>query len=354
MRLLAAAVALLAGSLRPASQAVEVLVLVPEQLGAEAEKALREELPRALAAEVRRWPLAEASAVAPGTSRLLFGATEFQLFRLARDGALLRDAVPGTALPPRGMHPERCYGLLLAMPYTLAFDPASLPVLAVPANWTELATMPQLDDRLGLVAPEVDPVPWLAGMTHRLLRGESEAAGFALWLALDARAGRYAASAGELEVGLDAGRLWAAVLPEALCVRGRELRGLPVFQHRELADGMPMGLLGIAVQGAEPPPLLTETIAKLCSESARARIAARLGMLTVDSVPTASVTAPDWQRAEGWLAHFQSHVAGRGRALAGLDQWLDLAFGVAFVVFLVFVWSRLRRSERGEGESPAP
>jgi hypothetical protein len=133
------------------------------------------------------------------------------------------------------------------------------------------------------------------------------------------------------------------MLPEALCVKARSLRGLPQLSHRQLDDGVPVGLLGIAVQGGPVPPELAASIARLCAPATRTRLAARLGMQPVDAV---AGPAPDWQRAEGWLLHFRSDLAGRGRTLHGLDQWLDVAFTIVFALFLLLVWSRLRRSER--------
>lgn len=332
----------------PAPTPLRVQVALPAPLAGAAEELLRTRVVALADAEFRsdHSRLDDVTARRDEGPLLLFGASEHTLSRLARSGALVRNAVPGDALPPRARDAAGRYGLLFTSRHGMVDVPGALPPEARPRSWEELALMPELTDRIGLPDPALDPTPWLGGMAGRLARGEGPEAGYALWTTLDARAGRYFGSWQELVTAVESGAVAVAVMPHALAARGRELRGLPPLPCRDFADGAPVQLLGLAVLGpGSLPPGLVEAIRRLCEPELRRDLALRLGLQPLAEAGDTADDPPDWQLAEAWLAHFRERIRGRGRQVEDIDRWLDLAFGVLFAVFLLFVYLKLRRSE---------
>jgi hypothetical protein len=332
----------------PLAPAVDVQVGVPSPLFAVA------------AAELRRVPGVasvrpfDAEAIdAAAAPVLLFAVPEFALARLAARGRL--GALPlASPMSYRGRG-RAGYALVLAMPYTLAYDPQVVPPEAVPATWEQLATSRELRRGLGMVDPAVDLVPWLAGMALRR-QGGGDDAGFALWTTLDARVVLYASGYDELLAALAGRRIAATVLPTAVAEPARRRQGLPPLAHRPLDRGGPVALLGLAVAARGeadigPAMRVAET---LLAPAMRAAFAAAVGIEAVadgsadadpDAANAADPPALDLPQAERWLEHFAARIRGRGRPTEDLADTIDFVFVLLFLGFIVFVWLRLRRIE---------
>jgi hypothetical protein len=205
-----------------------------------------------------------------------------------------------------------------------------------PPSWEAIAMMPSLHDRLGLVAPEVDGGPWLAAMQHRLERGLGEDAGIALWTTLDARAGRLQDSYAAMTRTLAVGGLAAAIGPRRLFVdllaRGPARLDVHALPGARLH-------LGVAASADAGPRALAIAAELATPERARA-LAAAAGLAVAE--PAASGLSP--ARARSWWQRFETQVRGRGRGVEQLADWLDIVFGLGFLVCAWFVYRALRDS----------
>ena len=257
---------------------------------------------------------------------------EWTLARLAAVGALGSMPAPedGNAARQGGV-----FVLPFGCDHGIAVDTRVLAAVAAPRSWEDLALHPDLHDRLGLVGPEVDGSPWLLAMQQRLLRGDREDAGVALWTTLDARAGTLATSYETMLADLTGGRLAAAigpgwVLDEAVVRASGRLRLEPLAAPRRTR-------LGIAVAAGSVGPHLS-VARRLAGSTSVDAVAEILGLAAADgaAAPLESDVARRW-----WL-RFERDVRGRGRGAERLADLLDMLFGVLFLVCAWFLWRSLR------------
>jgi hypothetical protein len=336
----AAALALLALAAAARAQ-VRVRVLVAEPLAT----ALVDELRAALGAgaDVGGAAAGERTELPGGT--VLVAADDWQLWLLAREERLA--AVPDLApdLPAGCRDARRRWALPWSMRYVLAYEPAVLPVDTQPRTFEALALDPRLHDRLGLCPPEVDPVPWLAAMEESLVRGGTEAAGFALWTTLDARAGRYAADWAAIVAGLAAGTFAAAIVPEPMLNVAADV---PATLHQsDFGDGTPVARLGVAVVAPADAAAL-DVARRIAAEPLRSRIRTRSGLGGAAAAPGPF----DGRAAESWLHHFDRAVRGRGRSAERIADTLDVVFTLLFALVVFFVWRRMRAAGRPPAAGP--
>ena len=282
--------------------------------------------------------VASIGATPPAGPRVFLLWDEWTLARLAGAGALrsLQQEQVEVGAPP--MDRAQPFVLPFAREYAVAVT-VDVPRGAGPGRtWDELALDMAFHDRLGIVVPEVDGSPWLLAMRHRLERGEPSRAGIALWTTLDARAGRLASTYASMIEDLVGGRL-------AACVGPRDQLGVAVDRSAgrlrlEPLDGPQRVRFGIAVTADASPRAVD--LARRLLESARIRdLAAAAGMVAVDAGPEALAA----EVACAWWERFEHDVRGRGRSTERLAEWLDLVFGVLFLVCLWFVWRTLRNAE---------
>lgn len=204
------------------------------------------------------------------------------------------------------------------------------------ATWEQVALLPTLTDRLGIVAPDVDGAPWLAAMQDRLLRGDDEQAGIGIWTTLDARAGRLAGAYSQLQDELAGGRLSAAIGSRRQLARtvARSAAGLGI-------EPLPGGSvrLGIACTAAADERVRAVAAAWRTPERLRA-LAEAAGVDRGAAAPPA--LAPDVARR--WWQRFELQVRGRGRGAEQLADWLDVVFGIGFLLCAWLLWRSLRDS----------
>jgi hypothetical protein len=309
--LLAVVAATIGGSLRGQQQPITICVpaATPDRVG----ELLRGWFGDDIAVE----PVASLALAAPVPA-------EPRIWLLWDEWTLLRAAAAGAQV--------------LALPFRedLVFvaEPGVLAAGDAAPTWEAIAMAPALHDRLGLVAPEVDGGTWLVAMQQRLARGEGVDSGYALWTTLDARAGSIYESYATLTRDLAAGRLGAGIGPrrvfEAL------LRDATRLQAQVLPGRCARGLAVAAVAGER----LRRIAAGLQQPDRLRALAAAAGVTVVDDHP-----APlDPARAREWWQRFASHVRGRGRGAEQLADWLDVVFGVGFLVCAWFVYRALRRT----------
>lgn len=255
---------------------------------------------------------------------------EWTLARLAAADRLA--PLDGTALP--FVVPFSASVVLVCTDPEFAVDGADI-------AWDDLALRPELHDRLGLTAPEVDGGPWLSALREALRRGGSEDHGIAIWTTLDARAGRVAASVDGVLDGLRSGSFVAAVGP------ANWFAGAPPGRSP---------LRTIAVRGAVPaaygsalfsgaPPAARAVLRRLDAPAARQSIAAAAGFVVAEI----SDGVIDPASAAHWWRRFDAEVRGRGRSVERIADWLDAVFAVLFLVVAFVAWRTLRRApgERG-------
>lgn len=275
---------------------------------------------------------------------ILSGPNERSLAALARRGALR--SCPGlrTDLPAHCRGPNDLYVLPYSAALVLGYDPARLAAREVPETWEELAQRSDLRDRIGLPDPRLEAAPWLAAMEHRLARGDEERSGYALWTSLDAQAGTYFTDYEAMFEALRTGRIAIAIAPRPffdLCV---DEKGLPLFANKPLREHIPIARYGIAV-GASVPSAGDKAAAEV------SHFHAPLGLHAVQ--PEDVGTATDWDEAERRLAHFEAMVRGKGREVESIADALDVAFGLAFLAFVLVAWRKLRKQEASETPPPA-
>jgi hypothetical protein len=302
--------------LGPASpQTVEVHFAHP--VGA----ALADELRAALGAgvDVRA---AGGDAVAAGTVLI---APEPRLQQLLTAHAFVP---PGVTFADVERRQARC------LPWTLRYVVATTGIDAEGlGSFEALALARAVHDRLLLCAPDVDAGPWLLGMQEYRLRGQQEAAGLGLWMALDARVERYCSDYTEVLASLADGRPHAAVVPRPLLVRP----GLPEgCTATDLGDaGVPIGLAIVGPEAAVAAALAE----RLLEPALRRRVASALDLSPAS--PRDLVFPRDAVLA--WLRYHEEQVAGRGRGIERVADALDWAFTLLFVALVAFVWHRHRR-----------
>lgn len=320
------AVALLAATAAwaPTSPAqVVVEVRLPAGVSQEVAAALRAVVGSAI--DVRE--PAAAAAPAPGA---LVVALEVELQRLAASASF---AALGDRAAVAGTDPESRWVLA----FGLTVEVVAAPPLAERevAAFEALALHPALQDRLLLLPPGLDPVPWLLGMHECLLRGGGAPAGFGLWTALDARIAAYPDDLEAVVAALRQSRASAAVLPT------------PVVRARRLADGAalrayPIGAplaIGLAIAGPAAPAALA--MVERLAGSDRRRLADRAQL--VDGAD-AAVRFPAADVAQ-WLHQFESRIRGQGRRVERVANILDYVFTALFLGIVVAVWWRQRRGK---------
>ena len=327
---------LLTGAAVPPQPPVEIWCALPEPLAIAAVPALQRLVPSATVRCVA--PPLLAHELAPTTGeRVLVGVPELLLLDLALAGALARVPGLGERLPPRGRDRQERFALAWRLDYAVAVAGDGIRADEL-RSWDDLAFAPQLEGRLGLCAPEHDPMPWLDAMAAQLGMGLGQDGGFALWARLDARTGGvYQPDYATMQAALAGGRLSAAVLPKALLHDAGTQGAIPAG-----AGGLQLvSLLGVAVSGnGAASPAATAAAASLLQLDDRA-----LGFTPL-AATAAAVPPLDAEAAYAWLRHFAEHVRGRGLAAENLAAGLDLVFGVLFAVFLLFVYLRIRREEQ--------
>ncbi len=228
---------------------------------------------------------------------------------------------------------------VLAMPFrdelVLVAEPGAVPDDGVLPTWEAIAMAPALHDRLGLVGPEVDGGMWLAAMQQRLLRGDGEDAGIALWTTLDARAGRLYDDPAAVARDLAAGRLAAAIGPRRWFHDVVDRHAVPL--RVAAVPGVAWRGIAVAAGGGERARRLAADLQE--PERLRA-LAAAVGLTVVEPRPVSLQP----ELARHWWQRFDTQVRGRGRGAEQLADWLDLAFGIGFLVCGWFVWRALRNS----------
>lgn len=337
-------------------QAPELWNVLPPSLAPAAQAMLANALGAAAAPRLLTPGELEAAAAAAKGPVVLFGVDELQLEALARRQLLA--VLPAAtwlpaALPPRARARDGCFALLLQSPITLAYDPRAVAPADVPRTWVELATSPLAQDQLALCGPEVDPTPWLGWMSLRLAQGGSEADGYALWTAFDARA-LYHDSYAAAEQALTSGAARFCVLPRALATRARQLQGQAPLAVRDPDDGQPTQWLGVALLAGAAGDDAVAMLRRLLQPALRQQLARDLGMAPVPVAEAEAAAAPRTEAdapVQQWLQHFQQRLRGQGRTLENLDGWLDFGFALLFCGFLLLVWHRMRRSEADARES---
>ncbi|MBK8097035.1 MAG: hypothetical protein IPK26_08010 [Planctomycetes bacterium] len=320
-----------------AQQPAPVLIAFPEPLATAAVPVVQRLLGE-VAAVLAVDPVSLATRTEPA---VIVGVAELTLQRL-QQADRLRPVQLAAELPPRCRGPGGAFVLPFAVRYVLVHRPALLATPAVPATWDALALEPLLHDRLGLCDPSIDPAPWLAAMAQRVRDGDGERAGQALWTTLDARAGSYPRSHQAALAGVAEGRLLAALLPRAVLRSGAGATPAVELAEAELADGV-FALAGIAVLG-DASPAAAE---RLATPAAVTELTRALGLEPVAPLlDRPSLARVDLARAESWLQLFETSVRSRGRSAESVADWLDVVFGLVFLIFVVFAWLWLRRNER--------
>ncbi len=308
----------------PAPQPTEVVVALPRPCAEQAVAVIHRVLPEAavrIEAPARSLELARAAG-----QRVLFGFPEHVLRGLAAEG-LLRS---GPDAPPEGFTVPWC------VPYGIVSAPA-VP-LADAVDLLELAIGAGGDLRLGLCGPEVDPGFWLGVMARETVGPRGADGGLAMWLALDARAaGSYEPTLAHVLAAVRARALDVAIVPAPVGEAAAAAGGL-VFRPLRPADAT-LGWLGVGLRADGEPA----AAAVAAFRALAALPATELELRPADVSPGQPRLGFD--AATAALARFDATIRGQGRGIEQLDEWLDVGFGLLFVVFLVFVYFRLRRSE---------
>ncbi|GDY02192.1 hypothetical protein LBMAG49_15210 [Planctomycetota bacterium] len=300
---------------------VKVAVLLPKPMGELLAVALRAELPLAAVQVV---PFAQVTSRS-SEACVVVGASEFELWQLARAGRLLTIEGLGNDFRAGCRDPRGRFVLPWSVRYGVAIPAAEGRARTEPWSITALAVDPQLQDRLAVCAPSIDPTLWLCSMEQRLLRGENETSGFALWTTLDARAGHYEESYPLVLQALRSGAATHAIVPTSMA---GELPSTHVLA--ELADA-PVARCGVALisgSGVEAAQLLALRIVLLGTDTSF-REQARL----IEALP---INRPfDGARATDWLAHLENAIKGRGRGVEAMADRLDIIFGILSVMALL-------------------
>ncbi|MBL8749376.1 MAG: hypothetical protein JNK78_09450 [Planctomycetes bacterium] len=282
----------------------------------------------------------DAVVVATGTMAASLSGEAVHVLLLQDEWTLARLAAADRLAPLDGE--ALSFVVPFTVPVVLACADSGFVVGGADIAWDELALRPELHDRLGLAAPEVDGGPWLCAFREALRRGGSEDHGIAIWTTLDARAGRLVTSVDEVLEGLRGGSFAAAVGPAnwftGPSAQGRaSLRTIPVRCGVQAAYGS--GLL------AGAPPAARGVFRRLDADTARRSLAAAAGFAVADG----AAGAIDPGNAVAWWRRFDAEVRGRGRSVERIADWLDAVFAVLFLVVAFVAWRTLRRApaERG-------
>lgn len=217
--------------------------------------------------------------------------------------------------------------------YVVAWRADAVPAVA-PTTWEGLALQPELRGRLGLCPPSVDPMPWIDAMLEAYRGGRGEDYGIALWTTLDARLAAPLSSHDALHEALRSGQLAAAVLPRDLVQADATLR-LTSFEH-----GGPDLLVGDAVYGAGADELMFVAVAALRQRPALVASPAASGSGRPD-LRHWPLPAP----SDRWLLRHGQEVLGRGASVEAVADWLDLVFGLLFLLVLFLIWRHLRKHD---------
>ena len=322
-----------------APQGVVVLVAFPPPL----QQAVREELELRLAGKAEVLPLTAARREQPGTS-ILVGLDVWQSYQLASLGLLQTLPIDDPAIVSE---PLRRWSLLWSLRYVAVYRTEVFGGYPL-ETWEDLALSHEAMDRLGLLPPERDAAPWLAGMEESIAAGGGEKGGYALWTTLDARAGRYSLSYDGIAEDLIAGSLAVAVVPRPLAEAWQLEWREPRVSLTDLREGTPVARLGLAVTGAISEPM-RDVLALLHSSALRQAVAQRAGasVLESDGRPTATL---DGQRVTQWFAHFERSIRGQGRGFEDVADMIDLVSTLVFVlIVLAVVYYQGRNKKRQVG-----
>lgn len=203
-------------------------------------------------------------------------------------------------------------------------------------TWEDLALRSDFHDRLGIVAPEVDGSVWLLARQHALGRGRDDAA-IALWTTLDARANHLLRGYDVLERGLEDGSLAVGIGPLAF-LEPMVASAAGRLRLVRLGDGAAVARLGIGIV-TNGGAVASAAADRLRVPANRQALADALGLALARPGP-ASIGLDE---ARGLWMRFEQDVRGRGRGAERIADWLDLTFGVLFVVCAFVLWRVLRR-----------
>ena len=231
-------------------------------------------------------------------------------------------------------------GEIVALPFAdrvvVAADAALLAAGEFEPTWESIALAPALHDRLGLPhAPLCGPA-WPAAPRAPAGPGAAAAPRLALWAPPRARAGRACGSVAQLREGLLAGRYAAAIGPDGWFA-DLPTRAAGALRRMPLA-GSPIRR-GIAVTAGADTRTYAVATALLASEWQRDLAAAGGFGLLPPAAPSLEPAA-----ARRWWGRYVGEVRARGRAVEELADWLDLAFGIGFLVAAFLLYRALRKA----------
>lgn len=288
-------------------------------------------------------------------SGILLAVEVYRLQELAESGSLVAAEFSDFEPPFRG--PESRYAITLLSPYVVAYPDLPGPSDG-PESWDELIST-KYQDRLVVGTPIVMPELWDMWWKRELRRGEDRRQAVAWLTTLDARI-QYASSGTEVRQTVLGGGADFGILPRHLLID----QGV---QHVLVPGEVAAVGLGVAALSGADDPETAAVMAVLVSYQFNRRLAAALGMIPA---PRAGENLVSRSRVEQqilgglqpWMLDsrvraereeiWRSEIRGRGRDLEGLSETLDLVLGLVIIGFLVFVYTRIRKSEPRSGRTP--
>ena len=278
---------------------------------------------------------------------LLLGVDVHQLQRLSEQGDLIPTELSDLEPPFRG--PAGRYAVTLLSPYVIAFGSE---VLDVPRSWDDLLEA-DYQDRLIVGTPAGMPDLWDTWWGRAIRRADGDRRAVAWLTTLDARVGSYVASGEAVMQALLDRENAVGVLPRHLLQEANP-------GHVLLAGEVAVAGLGVAMLSTAGDPEAGAVHAVLVSAGFNRDLAAAMGLVATPRAEEdlAERSAADQEvlgRLQPWLLDsdarsewqkiWETDIRGRGRNLENLSETLDLILGVALIGFLVFVYSRIRKSE---------
>jgi hypothetical protein len=303
------------------------------------------------------WTAAERGEVL--AADLLLGVDAQVVELLDADGLLagLGIEVPA-GLRPFLLDPAGRYLVPWADAYVVARDPGFAGAGAAPRAIADLVRG-ERRGQLALPGPEAAPSLFVDWIREPLRAGESLDLVFATLTALDARVeGRWAGScAAALDALAAAPAATFAIAPVSLL----RARPGPLAFDTLLPFSPLLGHACALTTEAADPAAARQVLAAALDPGLAVRLAIAHGILPgVGEDAEGAATVPGFVRellaaaapvdpardhVEAWFARFEAEVRGQGRYSEELGLWLDLAFGLLFLLAVVWIFRRSQAAD---------
>jgi len=306
-------------------------VKVASWLGAAAQPAVEQWLGE-LAGDGLAWELVPTGVDAD----VLLGAPLVELWA-ASSRAALEAREDWGACPAKGIAADGTFAIAFVEPSELVWAETATDFGAGPVRVEDLLWERAFDQQVVLVEPAGFPELWLGWRVALTMAYGSQKA--KAWLVrLDGRVARYEPSVEDAVGALMARPGSVSLLPRTA------LAGVAGLVRRVPEDGAPDRTLGFALRVGAPPRAAL-LLQRLLRRESLARLAAAAEISLAGSELFADGAAVDSTAAGGMAQWWQQEVRGRGAELESLDGWIDTVLGIAFVLVMLVVFVRLRRSE---------